>query len=92
MKSNVLSNAQIWQYGSNLHQLKQDPMYEQDGVAPQCAVNGLATSKRVFIPDKYANGTKIPKNFLDSHSIGNYKWIFELKEGKDERGWIDKKN
>jgi hypothetical protein len=76
LKNSVLGKAQVWQYGSNLGQRNADPMYEQDGVAPQCAVNGLDASKRVFIPEKYADGTKIPKNFLDSHSIGNYKWIF----------------
>jgi hypothetical protein len=67
-------------------------MYEQDGVAPQCAVGGIDKSKRVFITEKYADGTEIPKNFLDSHSIDNYKWIFDYKKGKDEKGYIDKKN
>jgi hypothetical protein len=91
LNNNVLGNAQVWQYGSNLHQRNADPMYDQDGVAPQCAVNGLDKTKRVFIPDKYLDGTDIPKSFLDSHSIGNYRWIFEIKQGQ-KNGYISKRN
>jgi hypothetical protein len=91
LKSSVLGNAQIWQYGSNLHQRNADPMDEQDGVAPQCGVGGIGINRRVFIPEKYADGTEIPKNFLDSHSIENYRWIFKRKQGENN-GHISKRN
>ena len=32
---------EVWQYGSNLGEPNADPIHQQDGVAPQCAVNGL---------------------------------------------------
>jgi len=60
-----------WQYRTN--EIK-DPIEIQDGVAPQCAVSGLTNDQRVFIPKDWK-----PKGFTDSHSIGNYKWIFEIK-------------
>ncbi|WP_149244335.1 SprB repeat-containing protein [Dyadobacter sp. 32] len=69
---------QIWQYGSNLGQGDPDPLWNQDGVAPQCPVTGLTDQSRAFIPATYGNGKTIPKGYLESHSISNYGWIFEL--------------
>ena len=76
---------EVWQYGSNLGQPNQDPMWEQDGVAPQCPVPDIKTpylktkTGRVFIPKSWA-----PKGFVECHTIGNYGWIFkEKKEGDD---------
>lgn len=69
---------QIWQYGSDLNQSGADPMWEQDGVAPQFRVKGLENttnkSGRAYIP----KNQNIPKGFVESHSIGNYGWIFGL--------------
>ena len=67
---------QLWQYGSNRSQGQPDPVWDQDGVAPQCPVTGLTDQSRAFIPAKYGNGEAIPKGYLDSHSISNYGWIF----------------
>ena len=79
---------EVWQYGSNLGEPNADPIHQQDGVAPQCAVKGLkeidAKYKerrgRAFIPKGE------PKGFLTSHSIGNYKWIFT--RGKEAPGYV----
>jgi hypothetical protein len=76
---------EVWQYGANLGEPNADPIDKQDGVAPQCAVKGLDDVEvkykekrgRAFIPDGE------PKGFLQSHLIGNYKWIFR-KDIKDE--------
>ena len=76
---------EVWQYGSNLDQPNRDPLWEQDGVAPQKPVKGLEllpTPKtkggRVFIP------SGVIKSFIESHTISNYKWIFtERKPGMD---------
>lgn len=78
---------QVWQYGSNLGQDDADPVWEQDGVAPQCAVKGLellapGTGGRAFIPKDWPN-----KNFIDSHMVYSYDWIFDcIKQG--ETGFV----
>jgi len=77
---------EVWQYGSNLGEPNADPIHQQDGVAPQCAMRGLENIEsdkmgRAFIPDGE------PKGFLQSHSIENYKWIFE-KLKKNEKGYV----
>ena len=76
---------QIWQYGSDLDRLDKenaDKMWEQDGVAPQSIVGGLDAQKRAFIP----KDPSIPKNFVDSHIVKNYGWIFELNRNANVYG------
>jgi hypothetical protein len=72
---------EIWQYGSNE---VEDPIYEQDGVAPQCEVDGLKDINRAYIPDN------VVKGFVSSHSIENYKWIFTRNE--KQRGYVTPRN
>lgn len=74
---NVKEWKEIWQYGSNLKESKQDAPCLQDGVAPQSAIKGIE-NHRVFIPAKNYN----QKGFFDSHFIGYYKWILEIEQGK----------
>jgi len=80
---------EVWQYGSNLDQENPDPLWEQDGIAPQCQVKGLENVKlgkggRAFIPKDWPR-----KNFIDSHQPYNFDWIFErIKAG--ENGFICK--
>ena len=84
---------EVWQYGSNLGEPGEDPIHQQDGVAPQCAVRGLPEldrqniekGGRIFIPDSE------PKGFLQSHSIENYKWIFS-KTPKGKKGYVRTRN
>ena len=67
--------TEVCQYGSpdyNYADPSKTPLHKQDGVAPQCAVQGIG-ERRAFIPDDVVQG------FLDSHSIDNYGWIFNLK-------------
>ena len=68
---------EIWQYGSNE---QVDPITKQDGVAPQCKVGNLDVERRAFIPDTE------PRGFLESHTIVNYKWIFNRKQ--NHRGYV----
>ena len=67
----------VWQYGS--HEI--DTIHMQDGIAPQRRVNGLIEvdnkSGRAYIPFGEIQG------FISSHSIGNYKWIFNLVENEE---------
>ena len=76
---------EVWQYGSNLDQENPDPVWEQDGIAPQCEVKNLSTAKkggRVFFPEDYRK-----KNFIDSHLLKQYHWIIKkIKPG--EPGYV----
>lgn len=79
--------AHVWQYGSNLGELNTDPLREQDGIAPQCAVKGIAQLSpekggRLFLPDDWPH-----KNFVDSHMIYSFDWIFD-RIGKGEPGYV----
>lgn len=82
---NPVEWKEIWQYGSNLDQIKYDPPCLQDGIAPQTKITGLPSNKRVFIPKKLYSC----KGFFDSHFIGYYTWILEIK--KDSLGYVTKK-
>ena len=69
---------EIWQYGTNEETA---PIKKQDGVAPQCPVGNIGSLRRVYIPDTE------PQDFLDSHTIVNYKWIFNKIKQK-EAGYV----
>ena len=69
---------EIWQYGSNMNREKSDAPCLQDGIAPQVIVSGLYPSKRIYIPRENYN----EKGFFDSHFIGYYKWILDIKSGQ----------
>lgn len=72
-----------WQYGSD--EVK-DPIEVQDGVAPQCPIDGLSRKRRVFIPveDRKKNKEEEKLGFKASHSIINYEWIFK----KEKEGYV----
>ncbi|MES2588735.1 MAG: hypothetical protein V4622_07120 [Bacteroidota bacterium] len=76
---------EVWQYGSNLDQENPDPVWQQDGIAPQCEVKDLQTAKvggRIFFPENEKG-----KNFINSHMLNHYRWIFkDLKMG--DRGFV----
>jgi len=57
-----------------------------NGVAPQAPIRGLSDAQRAYIEDQIQNGAKIPQGFVSSHSIGNYKWIFNLNT--EQRGYV----
>jgi hypothetical protein len=73
----------VWQYGADLNRgdgVKHDPCTSQDGVAPQTMARGLDEMKRVYIP------ANVPKGFINSHSISNYNWIFNIQPKK--KGYV----
>lgn len=68
--------------------------YLQDGVAPQKSVVGIESlppstyGGRIFIPDTYW-----PKGFLESHTISNFNWIFDINYiPKKPNGYVNKRN
>ncbi|TNE55893.1 MAG: hypothetical protein EP338_01960 [Bacteroidetes bacterium] len=66
---------EVWQYGSNLDQEDPDPVWEQDGIAPQCEVKNLSSALkggRVFLP-RYVR----KKDFVNSHLLRQYHWIIK---------------
>jgi hypothetical protein len=73
---------EVWQYGSRLSKKSKDAPCLQDGIAPQTAVGGLGEFYRSYIPNQFYKR----KGFFDSHFIGYYTWIFDLKPG--EKGAI----
>jgi len=80
---------EVWQYGTNLDQPNADPVWQQDGIAPQSQVFGLEKvpsdkGGRVFFPDYWPI-----KNFIDSHMLYNYMWIFD-NILKGQKGYICK--
>jgi hypothetical protein len=72
---------EVWQYGSNYGEPNADPIYLQDGIAPQMPIKGiemLENSKggRIFIPD---NWPKSKKGFLRSHHLNWFQWFYQIK-------------
>lgn len=79
--------TEVWQYGSN----EAWPADKQDGIAPQEAVKNIkplptnTKGGRVFIP---SNGT-VRRGFYISHTVGNYKWIFDQpKHTPNDNGYV----
>lgn len=81
-KVNMSEWKEIWQYGSDFDENKFKSPCLLDGIAPQTKAGGLNPSNRAFIPDELYKR----KGFFDSHFVGYYTWIFNLKE--NEAGYI----
>lgn len=81
---------EVWQYGTN----ENNPKWDQDGVAPQCPITGIEAASgqnskrygRIHFPEKFD-----PKDYLGSHSIVSYFWIFSDLKPNDPRGGYVKK-
>ena len=76
---------EVWQYGSNLGESKADVVCLQDGIAPQCMVNGLDSLEhtkggRIFVP-KHAR-----RGFNRSHHLSYFEWFYDLHNG--DRGYF----
>lgn len=72
---------EVWQYGSDLDQKDADPVWDQDGVAPQCEVKNIKSAKiggRVFLPSYIRK-----KDFVKSHMVKQYHWIIKNLEPED---------
>jgi hypothetical protein len=74
---------EVWQYGTvEPGQPNPHKTYENDGVAPQCAVTGLD-----WVSNKYGRvpfqGLKKHLNFVDAHLGQNYSWVV-IRTGRGE--------
>jgi hypothetical protein len=76
---------EVWQYGTHTEGENAEPIWEQDGIAPQVPVKGIneiSNGGRVFFP----KGTK-HLNFVNSHMLNHYRWMFnDLKLG--DKGFV----
>lgn len=76
---------EVWQYGTHTEEPDPEPIWKQDGIAPQTPVPGienLAHGGRVYFP-KDAHFM----NFVNSHMLNHYRWMFkEIKQG--EKGYV----
>jgi hypothetical protein len=80
-KINTSEWKEVWQYGSKLWGKAEAPCM-QDGVAPQQLAQGLSHKKHVSFP----KNTYRHRGFFNSHFIGYYTWIFDLKS--KDKGFI----
>jgi hypothetical protein len=70
---------EAWQYGTDdTGQANSDPIYLQDGLAPQVQVKGLEVMMpnhggRIFIPENSKKG------FIRSHHLKYWSWFHEIK-------------
>jgi hypothetical protein len=67
---------EVWQIGSNLNTAHPDPVWKQDGVAPQSSITGISKIQKggnLHFPDTIKTG------FFRSHLPINYFWIFQNK-------------
>ncbi len=93
---------EVWQYGSNNNPSDEglagatttyntrDPYWWQDGVAPQCAVKNIEPLPSGVIGGRaYIPKTSQKHGFVDSHSITNYTWIFNLES--QQNGYVKKR-
>lgn len=69
---------EIWQYGSKFESKGGDAPCLLDGVAPQTIIKGLSEKHRAYIPKQFYK----KKGFFDSHFVGYYTWVFDIKKGK----------
>jgi hypothetical protein len=76
---------QVWQYGSNLNSKYPDAPCLQDGIAPQYKVPGLPKENHIYIPKDFYKY----KGYYDSHFIGFYTWILDIKNEK--QGCVSKR-
>ncbi len=72
---NINDWTQVYQYGCDHNKYKYTAPCMLDGIAPQKRTNGLPVNNHIFIPEKYYNR----HGFYDSHFIGYFTWIFDLK-------------
>ena len=83
-KINTSEWKEVWQYGSKLWGKAEAPCM-QDGVAPQQLAQGLSHKKHVSFP----KNTYRHRGFFNSHFVGYYTWIFDLKKGA--AGYIEQR-
>jgi hypothetical protein len=83
-KVNASYWKEVWQYGVLINGLGKVAPCLQDGIAPQVIAKGISADRHVNFPLKY----EAKLGFSNSHFIGNYDWVFELKKGK--KGFITK--
>lgn len=68
----------VYQYGTKLYGPQRHAPCQQDGVAPQWRIRGLAPTAHIGFP----KSLKSRLGYFNSHYIGYYTWIFDIPKGK----------
>ena len=81
---------EVWQYGTvEPGQPNPHKTYENDGVAPQCAVTGLDWVNPIYGRVRFG-GLQKHLNFVDAHLGEHYGWVINrLFDGN--RGYVKKR-
>jgi hypothetical protein len=80
---------EVWQYGARADEKAADPIFLQDGIAPQFAVLGIeqlpiaTKGGRIYIPDAYP---KRKLGFIKSHHLAYYDWFYWI--GPEDPGYF----
>jgi hypothetical protein len=78
-KTIITSNwANVYQYGTKLYGTQRHAPCQQDGVAPQWRMSGLAPFAHIGFPKTL----KARLGYFSSHYIGYYTWVFDIPKGK----------
>lgn len=73
---------EVWQYGANADDKSADPIFWQDGIAPQLPVYGInnlpshTKGGRIYIPENYP---RKKLGFIKSHHLAYYDWFYLIK-------------
>jgi hypothetical protein len=68
----------VFQYGTKLYGSQRHTPCQQDGVAPQWRMSGLAPGAHIGFP----KALKVRLGYFSSHYIGYYTWVFDIPKGK----------
>jgi len=68
----------VFQYGTKLYGAQRHAPCQQDGVAPQWRMSGLAPSAHIGFP----KALKARLGYFSSHFVGYYNWVFDIPKGK----------
>ncbi len=68
----------VFQYGTKLYGMQRHAPCQQDGVAPQWRMSGLAPAAHIGFP----KALKARLGYFSSHYIGYYTWVFDIPKGK----------
>ena len=68
----------VFQYGTKLYGTQRHAPCQQDGVAPQWRMSGLAPGAHIGFP----KALKARLGYFSSHYIGYYTWVFDIPKGK----------
>lgn len=68
----------VYQYGTKLYGPQRHAPCQQDGVAPQWRMSGIAPSNQIGFPKSLTERL----GYFNAHYIGFYTWVFDIPKSK----------